>query len=115
MVPLLDSHCCKNLTVVAYESLTENSQLFLGLTESLGLGDSLLTHEVPVRPSATTVGDSNVLRNDNPNLSWQHRLESWEVDEVLNVMDAFGIDFYNESPRCDLSRLRAMGVQKLLG
>ena len=115
MVPLQDENCLKSLVVVPYESLTIEPSLFLAIASELGLGELLETDTVPVRPSATTVGDSNVLKKGNPNLSWQHRLEPWEIDQVQRVMDAFGINFYGESPECDLSRLKATGVQRLLG
>lgn len=46
--------------------------------------------------SATTVSDSNVAAGKNPLVGWRSRLSSAQVDNILRVTSAMGIDFYTE-------------------
>ena len=48
------------------------------------------------RPSATTAKESNVYKGKDPLYSWRERLSSSQVKRILNVVGAFGLDFYSE-------------------
>lgn len=82
------------IAYIDYESLVSDPSKFSDLLDWLGLEAFQHNAIDPTRPSTTTRGDSNVSRGGNPNLSWQHRLSTDEVDRVLQIMDQFGIDFY---------------------
>lgn len=58
--------------------------------------------------SATTVSDSNVAAGKNPLTGWRIRLTPRQVDNVLRVVHAMGIDYYSEALVPDYDRLPSL-------
>ena len=55
--------------------------------------------------STTTQRDSHVLRGGDPLAAWRQKLDASQVTQVLDVVAAFGLDFYNDSLEPDYDRL----------
>ncbi|RMF24138.1 MAG: hypothetical protein D6756_07505 [Cyanobacteria bacterium J083] len=59
-------------------------------------------------PSSTTIQQSNVYKGRNRLLGWQENLSPEQVVRILNVVSAFGLDFYSHEPEPDYERLAAI-------
>ena len=59
-----------------------------------------------VRPSGTTDMDSALHAGSDTTLAWRKSLSDQQIAGILRVIRRFGLDFYDESPRPDLERLR---------
>ena len=82
------------LQVLFYENLctqpeVEISQLFQSM--QLDYDDSLLdTLDIP---STTTIQTSAIITGDNRVNSWQNELSSQQIDRVLSIVQAFGLEY----------------------
>ncbi|HEX4932048.1 MAG TPA: hypothetical protein VFV33_02645, partial [Gemmatimonadaceae bacterium] len=47
----------------------------------------------------------------DPRTGWRQRLDDEQVERILRVVRAFGIDFYDEATEPDLRRLERFGTE----
>lgn len=99
------------LAYTFYEALVGDPTLFDAVIDWLGLGPFQQAPVAHAEPSATTRSDSNVVRGGDPNRSWQHRLDSEQVDRTLRIMEELGIDFYDAERDCTADHLTARGLR----
>lgn len=59
--------------------------------------------------STTTQRDSHLLRRGDPLAAWRKKLNRSQIAEILEVVAAFGLDFYSEELEPDYERLEGMG------
>ncbi len=52
-------------------------------------------------PSSTTKNDSNVIQGGNKLATWKKRLSEKEIKNILNIVNLFGFDFYDENLKPD--------------
>jgi hypothetical protein len=57
------------------------------------------------RPSGTTDLGSEFRKSRNPDTGWRKALSTTQVQQILNVVRAFGLDFYTDDPQPDVARL----------
>jgi hypothetical protein len=58
------------------------------------------------RPSITTIDESRTnIKAGNQLESWKRSLSSTQVKNILRIVNEFGIDFYDESPEPDYSKI----------
>ncbi|CAN0446138.1 unnamed protein product, partial [Laminaria digitata] len=99
------------LAYISYETLIGDPTLFDVVIEWLGLAQFQRAPVAHAEPSATTRTDSNVARGGDPNRSWQHRLDSAQVDRILAIMENLGIDFYDAERDRTADYLAARGFR----
>lgn len=101
----LDASPCPFL-VVTYEELVRDGEAQVErIFAALG-------HSVPPdafarlrRPSRTATADSHVAQAKDPLTGWTGKLSRRQVREILDVVAAFGIDFYGDALEPDYRRL----------
>ncbi|MDP1986323.1 hypothetical protein [Phenylobacterium sp.] len=113
-VPLASEHARSRFAFASYEGLVASPESFGRLAASVGLKVRRLPRDVVDKPSRTTAGDSNVLSERDPRLSWKSRLSEEATDQVLAIMRGFDLHMYSTSPDIDLSALKSFGLRRLI-
>jgi hypothetical protein len=100
------------LAVVFYEELCLHPERELARIEQVVRRPfSLTTQESLTKPSATTTMASAVLTGNDRVAQWQNRLSAAEIEQILAVVAAFGLDnLYGDSP---LPKIRTTGDKYL--
>jgi hypothetical protein len=95
------------LPVVYYEDLCIRPEPVLR-TLSAATGTSFAADAIAAvmqRPSQTTVGHSAIVQGTDPVRQWQRRLDPAQIDRILAVVGAFGLDgLYDADPLPRASR-----------
>ncbi len=97
-------------TLVTYEALVRNGVSELErLFQALGIPFDSAVIEKLSRPSDTATETSPIVSGKDPLGGWQHRLTNRQVNNILSVLNIFGMNFYSAEPEPEYSRLRAFG------
>ncbi|MDG2394701.1 MAG: hypothetical protein P8M49_14395, partial [Thalassotalea sp.] len=56
-------------------------------------------------PSDTTEANSNILKNENLLSGWQKKLSNEQVENILNVLKIFNLNFYSKQVEPDYLKL----------
>jgi len=92
--------------VATYENLVENTELVMrSVLNSIGAPMPTGMRERFGEPSNSAAED---LKTEDVNAQltkWRRRLNSEQVDAILQTTHAFGLDFYTEGPQPDRNRL----------
>lgn len=109
LVPLTDWKYCDKSILVTFEDLVGSpAEEVRRLEEHYSIKLPPAVFERLVRPSATTVQDSNVRTQKDPRDSWRHRLSKEQVRRILGVVEQFGLTFYSETPEPEREKLKNM-------
>lgn len=89
------------LPIVFYEHLlTQPEMVLTAVFQQIGVPlDPESVSQLTRRPSATSKKHSAVMTGANPLTQWQKQLSASQIEDVLAVVAAFGLDtLYNDSP-----------------
>jgi hypothetical protein len=97
--------------LIPYEELATNpgselSRLFSAW--KMPMPDGVL--ERAIRPSGTTDLDSALRSGSDPSGAWRKSLSPRQIEGILRVIERFGLNFYGEDARPDLSKLYDPGL-----
>lgn len=109
LVPLMQWKSCDNTLLITYENLVKNPIAELSRIEVfLDLKFPEKIYKKINIPSQTTVNDSNVKKdNRDPLTTWQKRLSEKQIENILEVLDVFEVDFYSRNLDADYEILRS--------
>lgn len=88
-------------TVAAYESMLNDPTVVESLCETLGVPPASQLHG----PSRVAAPDLDLSNPERQLSKWRQQLSTREVDAILRVTHAFGLDFYGSDPMPDLARI----------
>nr|WP_280952554.1 sulfotransferase domain-containing protein [Roseovarius aestuariivivens] len=114
VTPVFDPLCKEVGIFLPYEEAYEDPTLFDVAVERLGLSHISLGQAEVSRPSATTRDEKGLLGGQIVNRSWNDRLETHEIDRALEIMEAFGLSFYDDAKDCKINTLRKIGLKNLI-
>lgn len=101
-----DAASRRRFTYVLYEHLVVAPESFADVIGRLNMSARPTAPAIaPNAPSFMAGLDANVRAGRDPRVNWGGRLSTQQVDEVLAVMEAFGIDFYGAKPEPDVGAL----------
>lgn len=96
----------RRLRVVSYERLVREGPDELGrLLADWNLPLPAAAVRRLHRASTTTQRDSHVLRDGDPLAGWRRTLQPRQITQILEVVSAFGLDFYSSALEPDYDRL----------
>ncbi len=100
--------------LVSYEKLVRNGQqelekIFQALSIPL---DKKAIAQLSI-PSDTVTKSSQVISGKDPLAGWTNRLTEQQVDNILAVLQIFGMDFYNKELEPDYEKLSAFGSRPI--
>ena len=99
LVPLSQMSKRNNWTLCTYEHLCMEPEAETErILRSLKVRPTYLTKLAIQRISRMTRPGSAVLGQKNPVTIWQQQLPPRDIDQVLEVVEAFGINVYNQDP-----------------
>lgn len=109
LIPLREWNQCDNTLLITYERLVKNPVVELRRIENfLNINFPQKVYEKINIPSQTTVSDSNVKKkNSDPLTTWKKRLSKVEIDNILEVLDKFNIEFYSRDLEPNYEILRS--------
>lgn len=84
--------------LVSYEGLVRNGEQ--ELKRLFDAWDLPFTDDIKQRlfkPSNTIAEGSEIIKGRDPLAGWQKKLSSQQVDDILSVLEIFGLDFYDRS------------------
>ena len=115
LIPLQDKNVKGKYVFVAYESLVECPEKFIEIAKTLDLGLVFdFTSQKFKKPSKTTASDSNVKNSGDPRLSWKRRLSGKEAEDIFNVMDVMGVDFYSDNDVINSTKLKEKNIKHVV-
>jgi hypothetical protein len=96
--------------LVCYESLVRNGEREVTrLADAWDIPDKdKLLARLSV-PSDTSTSSSQVVKGKDPLAGWCNRLNDDQVNNILSVLEIFGMDFYSAELEPDYDRLAAFG------
>lgn len=101
-----DATARQRFTYVLYEHLVVAPESFADVIRRLDLVTQPTAPAVaPDAPSFMAGSGANVRKGRDPRINWEGRMSTEQVDEVLAVMAAFGIDYYGSGPEPDVEAL----------
>lgn len=106
VLPLTHDYNNKKWVTVTYEELVSTpkqgfSRIYNGI--NMEMPQNLITDLD--RPSSTTKPGAMVLHGGNQLEGWTKKLKADEIDEILDIVHAFGIDIYTKELEPDYSKL----------
>jgi len=111
-----DAESRQRFTYVLYEHLVVTPDGFADVIRRLDLSTQPSAPAVaPDAPSFMAGSGANVRKGSDPRVNWAGRMSTQQVDEVLAVMAAFGIDFYGSGPEPDVGALGRWQFANLVG
>lgn len=106
-IPLRQPEVCQ-WHVMTYERLVRNSRGEIErLFSYLDREPSSSVYDHIEKPSATTRGDSNVVKGGDPLRTWRRRLDSEQVDQILSVVHEIGVSFYSNDLRPNMEGIKS--------
>lgn len=92
----------------SYEQLYRNPQPEAErVLAGLGLRQSWFTRRAITKVTMVARPDSAILSNEDPLTAWKNKLTAQEIDEILGIVNQFGIDLYSDAALPHLDRLTA--------
>ena len=71
----------------------------------LGIRKTYFTQRAIKRHSITSRRGSALLNGQNPLVEWQNKLSKQEIEDILKIVEGFGIELYNSDPMPNLTGL----------
>ncbi len=95
--------------VTTYEGLLERREEEIErILDALEIPMPEHLHSQLGKPSYSAADDLVVDEIETQLTKWQRRLDPDQIDTVLQIADAFGLDFYSDAPRPNVDRLERM-------
>ena len=95
-----------NWLFCTYEQLYSHPQAEADrILRRLGIRKTCFTQRAINRHSIVTRPGSALLHGQNPLVEWQNRLSKQEIEDILKIVEAFGIELYNSNPMPNLTAL----------
>jgi hypothetical protein len=91
---------------VLYEHLVLAPEIFADVIRRLDLSTQTIAPAVaPDAPSFMAGSEANVRKGRDPRVNWERRMSPQQIEEVLAIMAAFGIEFYGLGPEPGIEAL----------